>query len=194
MKDLKDGIRSKVRIDFKGNVHKWFRGHEKEQRCANEARILKALEERGCDYVPRLLEYHPEDVYIVTTNCGQPAPGISREKSDALFAELESTFGVRHDDPEPRNVTYSPRMGRFCLIDFELAELLPEPTHQATHDSNVWKIGWASLSLQGERHPANDDACVALEVGPEGARAQDVDGEILLEPSHLVLAVSDGMG
>ncbi|MEC8942673.1 MAG: serine/threonine protein phosphatase, partial [Verrucomicrobiota bacterium] len=93
MKDLKDGIRSHVRIDFKGQVHKKFRGHQKGERCENEARILKALEERGCPYVPRLLEHRPEDYYIVTTNCGQPAPDISRTKSDALFADLERDYG-----------------------------------------------------------------------------------------------------
>jgi hypothetical protein len=34
---------------------------------------------------------------------------------------------VRHLDAEPRNITYSDKMGRFCIIDFELAEILPEP-------------------------------------------------------------------
>ena len=66
MKELKDGIRSEVRIDFKGNVHKKFRGTDKDKRCENEARILKALEERGCPYVPKLLEHYPEEDYIVT--------------------------------------------------------------------------------------------------------------------------------
>ena len=194
MKELKDGIRSQVHIDFKGHVHKKFRGHEKELRCENEAHILEALEERGCPYVPRLLEHYPEQSYIVTTNCGQPAPGISRAKSDALFAELEHEFGIRHDDPEPRNVTYSAVLGRFCLIDFELAKLLPVP-HSAHHDQRgIWKVTWSSHTAQGTRHESNDDACLALEVGPDGGRPLAADGEALLEPSHLVLAVSDGMG
>jgi hypothetical protein len=34
-------------------------------------------------------------------------------------------FGVRHDDPDVRNVTYRQSDGRFCLIDFELASILP---------------------------------------------------------------------
>ena len=47
-----------------------------------------------------------------------------REAVDAaLFLELES-FGVRHGDPFPRNITYSPHLGRFCVIDFEFATLL----------------------------------------------------------------------
>lgn len=195
MKDLKDGIRSKVKIDFQGHVHKWFRGTDKDKRCANEARILRALEERGCPYVPKLLEHHPEDDYIVTTNCGQPAPGISREKSDALFDDLEQEYGVRHDDPEPRNVTYSPVLGRFCLIDFELAELVPLSEPDAPHaHRDIWKINWSSRTATGNRHIGNDDAYLALEVSPEGARRLDADGESLFEPNHLVLAVSDGMG
>jgi hypothetical protein len=42
-----------------------------------------------------------------------------------LLAELES-YGVHHDDPDPRNVTYRLSDGRFCLVDFELATILPE--------------------------------------------------------------------
>ena len=194
MKDLKDGIRSQVRIDFKGHVHKKFRGHERSTRCENEARILKALEERGCPYVPRLLQHLPEEDYLVTTNCGQPAPDISRTKSDALFSDLEREYGVRHDDPEPRNVTYCPRLGRFCLIDFELAKLLPRPDGTKKNQREVWKVNWSSMSEGGTRRDSNDDAYLALEVGPLGARRFEAQGEALLEPSHLVLAVSDGMG
>ncbi len=194
MKDLKDGIRSHVRIDFKGHVHKKFRGHQKSQRCENEARVLKVLEKRGCPHVPRLLEHLAEEDYIVTTNCGQPAPEISRTKSDALFADLAREYGVHHDDPEPRNVTYCPRLGRFCLIDFELAELLPEPGGIEREHRGIWKVTWCSLSEGGTMRDSNDDAYLALEVGPGGARRFEAHGEALLEPSHLVLAVSDGMG
>ena len=34
---------------------------------------------------------------------------------------------MRHLDAEPRNITYSDKLGRFCIIDFELAEILPDP-------------------------------------------------------------------
>ena len=44
--------------------------------------------------------------------------------ADALFAELE-TYGVRHEDRDMRNVTYRQSDGRFCVIDFELATILP---------------------------------------------------------------------
>jgi len=195
MRELKDGIRSKVRLDIHGRVHKHFRGTDADKRAANEAAILKALEERGCPYVPRLLDFFPDENYIVTTNCGQPAPGISRKKSDALFAELEREYGVRHDDPEPRNVTYSQPLGRFCLIDFELAELLPDPTHSSdTESAGIWRVTWASRSRQGNGHKANDDAVLILGVHPEDTQTLAADGEELLDPIQLVLAVSDGMG
>jgi hypothetical protein len=34
---------------------------------------------------------------------------------------------VRHDDPDPRNITCRTSAGRFCLIDFEFATILPDP-------------------------------------------------------------------
>lgn len=127
MKPLKDGIRSHVRIDFQGNVHKRFRGTGAADRYATEVAVLKVLEERGCPYVPKLLEEHPEELYFVSTNVGKLADQIRKERSDELFADLERDYGVKHLDAEPRNVTYSHQMGRFCLIDFELAEILPDP-------------------------------------------------------------------
>ncbi len=127
LEPLKDGIRSQVRIDFYGNVHKRLRGTAADERYATEVAVLKVLEERGCPYVPRLLEEHPEENYFVSTNCGKPATQISKEKADALYAALERDYGVRHLDAEPRNITYSDKLGRFCIIDFELAEILPPP-------------------------------------------------------------------
>lgn len=127
LEPLKDGIRSQVRIDFHGNVHKRLRGTDAEKRYATEVAVLKALEQRGCPYVPKLLEEHPEELYFVSTNCGKPASQISREKANRLFANLERDYGVRHLDAEPRNITYSDKLGCFCIIDFELAEILPHP-------------------------------------------------------------------
>ena len=37
------------------------------------------------------------------------------------------TDGVRHLDAERRNITYDRQRGCFCIIDFELAEILPDP-------------------------------------------------------------------
>lgn len=125
---LKDGLRSQVRIDYGGNVHKKLRGTDADKRYATEVAVLKALGERGCPYVPKLLEEHPEENYFVSSNCGKPATQISKEKADKLFAALERDYGIRHLDAEPRNITYSDKLGRFCIIDFELAEILPLPS------------------------------------------------------------------
>ena len=56
---------------------------------------------------------------------------IDDERAKQLFAELEK-FGVRHDDPDPRNITYRFADGRFCLIDFEFATILPESKSEPT--------------------------------------------------------------
>ncbi len=126
MRNLKDGIRSLVKIDFYGHVHKYFRGTDADKRAENEAYVLKVLEERNCPNVPRLLEYTAEENYIVTTNCGSPTPNITRKKSDYLYAQLKENYGVIHDDPEPRNITYDENMGEFCIIDFELATVIQD--------------------------------------------------------------------
>lgn len=131
MKELKDGLRAEVRLDWMNRVHKKLRGTDAEKRYTNEVAVLKVLEERGCPNVPRLLEEHPEENYFVSTSCGQPAPSLSTRRMKELFAELETKYGVRHLDAERRNVTYDNREGRFCLIDFELAEVLPDPSAPA---------------------------------------------------------------
>lgn len=127
MRELKDGIRAEVRLDWTNRVHKRFRGTGADERYAKEVEVLRVLEERGCPNVPRLLEEHPEENYFVTSSCGSPAPNVSKRKSDELFKELEEKYGVRHLDQAPRNITYDPWSGRFCMIDFELAEILPDP-------------------------------------------------------------------
>jgi len=123
--DRKDTNRALVRIGFDGTVHKTFRGSNAAERFTNECRILRHLEARRCDFVPRLISADEASLKIVTTNCGRRVEHISDEKLKTLFAELE-TYGVRHDDPYARNVTYRIADGRFCLIDFELATLLDE--------------------------------------------------------------------
>ena len=50
---------------------------------------------------------------------------LDEARAKELFAEL-LPYGVRHDDPEVRNVTYRQTDGRFCLIDFEFATILDE--------------------------------------------------------------------
>lgn len=126
MHSVKDTARALVRIAFDGRVHKTFRGPKAEERFANEVRVLRHLETQECRFVPRLLEVYPEELRIVTTNCGARVQHIDDERAAELFAELER-FGVRHDDADPRNITYSQQAGRFCVIDFEFATILSAP-------------------------------------------------------------------
>jgi hypothetical protein len=123
MHEMKDTARALVRISYDGRVHKTFRGHQAQARFEHEVRVLRHLEERGCTFVPRLLEVDPEHLKIVTTNCGTRVDHLNADRQKELFAELEP-YGVRHEDRELRNITYRASDGRFCIIDFEFATLL----------------------------------------------------------------------
>lgn len=124
MEQVKDTLRATVRIGFDGRVHKTFRGPKAEERFANEVRVLRHLEAQGCSFVPRLLESNPSKLSIITTNCGSRVDHLDEERMRELYTELHK-YGVRHDDAEMRNVTYRRSDGRFCLIDFEFATILP---------------------------------------------------------------------
>jgi tRNA A-37 threonylcarbamoyl transferase component Bud32 len=124
MRDVKDTPRALVRISYDGRVFKTFRGPRAEERFANEVKVLRHLEARGCSFVPRLLEVDEAQLRIITTNCGSRVEHLDEAKVRELFAEL-LPFGVRHEDAEMRNVTYRQSDGRFCLIDFEFATILP---------------------------------------------------------------------
>ncbi len=127
MQEAKNTVRAVVHIGYDGRVHKLFRGSNAQDRFENEVRVLRLLEERGCHYVPRLLEAHPETLTIITTNCGGRVERMNETRLKELFDELERDYGIRHDDPFLRNVTYRTSDGRFCLIDFELATILDAP-------------------------------------------------------------------
>jgi hypothetical protein len=124
MEQVKDTLRATVRITYDGKVHKTFRGPKAEERFATEVRVLQFLEKQGCPFVPRLLESYPQELRIVTTNCGTRVEHIDDARAREVFAELEP-YGVRHDDAEARNITYRRSDGRFCVIDFEFATILP---------------------------------------------------------------------
>ena len=126
MRNVKDTLRALVRIGYDGRVFKTFRGPKAEERFGTEVRVLRHLEERGCPFVPRLLEAAPAELRIVTTNCGARVEHLDDARRDEIFAELEK-YGIRHDDAETRNITYRQSDGRFCVIDFEFATILPEP-------------------------------------------------------------------
>ena len=122
---VKDTLRAIVRVGYDGRVYKTFRGPNAAERFANEVKVLKHLEARSCPFVPRLLENDPEQLRIVTTSCGTRVDHLDAERTKQLFDELLE-YGVRHDDAEMRNVTYRRTDGRFCLIDFEFATILPD--------------------------------------------------------------------
>src|SRR5688572_15396050 len=125
MLKVKDTLRATVNLTFDGRVIKAYHGPNAPERFANEVKILRHLEARGCPFAPRLLEADETQLRIITTNCGSRVEHLDDARLKELFAELEQ-YGVRHDDPEMRNVTYRRSDGRFCLIDFELATILDE--------------------------------------------------------------------
>ena len=125
MLKVKDTLRSTVNLSFDGRVFKAYHGPDAQKRFENEVRVLRHLEARGCHFVPRLLKADEKHLRIITTNCGGRVEHIDDKRAKQLFAELEK-FGVRHDDADPRNITYRFSDGRFCLIDFEFATILPE--------------------------------------------------------------------
>lgn len=125
MHEIKDTARALVRIGYDGRVHKTFRGHLARERFEHEVRVLRHLEQKQCTFVPRILEVEPDNLKMVTTNCGQRVDQLNAERQKEVYAELEQ-FGVRHEDRELRNVTYRTTDGRFCVIDFEFATLLDD--------------------------------------------------------------------
>lgn len=124
MLQVKDTLRATVQVSFDGRVFKTYHGTDAQTRFENEVRVLRFLESRRCGFVPKLLEADPAKLRIITTNCGTRVEHLDEERRRELFAELE-TYGVRHDDPDMRNVTYRQADGRFCVVDFELATILP---------------------------------------------------------------------
>ncbi|WP_438482407.1 protein phosphatase 2C domain-containing protein [Oleiharenicola lentus] len=191
MQEVKNTQRALVRIGYDGSVHKVFRGPQAYARFENEVRVLKYLETRGCDFVPKLIEVDEADLKIVTTNCGSRVDQVNPERLKQLFDELE-TFGVRHDDPEIRNVTYRRTDGRFCLIDFEFATLLEETS--AANPSAAPILKWSGLTHRGHVRPNNEDTFLALEFDGREVHYLSKLGEASSARKDFVFAVSDGMG
>ena len=120
---LKQTQRSIVKLAFDGHVHKRYLGALALERLANEVRILQHLEVAGCSFVPRVVSYSLDTMIVVLTNCGQPVQLLNDEKVAYLF-ELLRQYGVEHEDPCLRNITYRSTDGKFCLIDFEFASIV----------------------------------------------------------------------
>jgi predicted Ser/Thr protein kinase len=143
MEEAKNTARAVVHIGYDGRVHKYFKGPQAKERYANEVRVLEFLAGHGCTFVPEVLEKDDATLYLVMSNCGARVDRMSREKKERIFAELEQ-YGVRHDDAEVRNITYSTQKGRFCVIDFEFATILaegypPSPKMESVADRSRWQ-------------------------------------------------------
>ena len=121
---VKDTLRATVHLTFDGRVIKVYHGANALERFTTEVKVLRFLESKGCAFVPKLLEADADKLRIVTSNCGARVQHLDDKRIKEIFAELEQ-YGVRHDDPDIRNVTYRSSDGRFCVIDFEFATILP---------------------------------------------------------------------
>lgn len=198
MHEAKNTQRALVRIGYDGTVHKQFRGAEAHARFENEVRVLRYLELRKCGFVPRLLEADVEELKIVTTNCGARVEHLTDAKVKDLFDSLEH-YGVRHDDPFQRNITYRASDGRFCIIDFEFAEIIGSPieSSQLTVEvpgSSVKRLRWSGMTHPGRFRPNNEDSFLATLLDKQGIRYLGKTGDASLENSDFIFAVSDGMG
>ncbi len=197
MHEAKNTQRALVRIGFDGRVHKLFRGPEAESRFKNECTVLRYLERRRCPFVPRLLDANPQTLEMITSNCGARVQHITDDKVAELFGELEK-YGVRHDDPFPRNITYRAADGRFCVIDFEFAEILSPADAAAlvpaVDPPNTQRVRWSGKTDRGRFRPNNEDAFLAMLLDNKGIRYLGKKGEASVENADFLFAVSDGMG
>lgn len=200
MHEAKNTARALVRIGYDGRVHKFFRATDARKRFENEIRILRYLEARGCDFVPRVLSVNKETLELVMSSCGARVEQMGEERIKELFAELEA-FGVRHDDPFLRNVTYRASDGRFCIIDFEFATILAEDVPDIPLNSaipiatNTSKgVRWSGATDVGPIRPNNEDAFLAITFDDREFHYLTRTGEIRDTAMDFVFAVSDGMG
>ena len=200
MYEAKNTARALVRIGYDGRVHKLFRAKDADQRFKNEVRVLRYLEKRGCDYVPRLLDADEETLEIVTTSCGARVEQMGDERVKEIFSDLEKDFGVRHEDPFLRNITYRASDGRFCIIDFEFATILdPESFDEGeatsrTAENTAKSIRWSGASDVGKIRPNNEDAFLSITFDAMEFHYLGRVGEVPLTGMDFVFAVSDGMG
>lgn len=191
MLKVKDTLRATVNLTFDGRVIKTYHGPKAHERFVNEVAVLRHLEQRGCPFVPRLLEADEPSLRIITSNCGSRVEHLDEKRTKEVFAELEK-YGVRHDDPEMRNVTYRNSDGRFCVIDFEFATLL----HQAAPalETPLATLKWCGWSDRGRVRPHNEDSFLGLRFNALEVQHLGRIGETRLEKTNCAFAVCDGMG
>jgi serine/threonine protein phosphatase PrpC len=196
---VKDTQRAIVQVCFDGSVRKAFLGPKAEERFKNEVRVLRHLEQVGCEFVPRIIDANREKLVLVTTNCGSRVDQLDPSRCKELFAELEE-YGVRHDDAEMRNVTYRQSDGRFCLIDFEFATILEQGKAKGAETSGPSShlpslhLSWSGSSEMGPVRSNNEDAFLGLSIDSHEVHHLGRNGTADTGTRDLLFAVSDGMG
>jgi serine/threonine protein phosphatase PrpC len=148
--------------------------------------------------VPQVLAEYPERLELVTTNCGARVEQIGDAKLHELFAELES-YGVRHDDPFLRNVTYRPADGRFCIIDFEFSVILDPESAVSSLElpqaaTPTLNLGWSGMTDCGRFRSNNEDNFLIAMLDQSGVSYLGRIGMTPVGSSEFIFAVSDGMG
>ena len=192
MLKVKDTLRATVHLSFDGRVIKTYHGPEAKARFENEARVLRHLAANDCPFVPRLLHADAARLRITTSNCGSRVEHLDEARTKELFAELEK-FGVRHDDPDIRNVTYRQQDGRFCLIDFEFATILPDaPVNHRQETFHT--LAWSGRSDIGKVRKNNEDSFLGLRFDAHEVHHLGRRGGATTAEADFVFAVSDGMG
>lgn len=105
-------------------VIKRFIGEKNKNLFENEVKVLRFLEEKGCDFVPKIISVDSENTAVVMTHCGtrlkDPNIGIIRQ----LFFDLESKYRVKHGDPCVVNVLYNSSNNKLYIIDFEVSTII----------------------------------------------------------------------
>ena len=192
MLKVKDTLRATVHLTFDGRVIKAYHGANARERFDNEVRVLRHLEARDCPFVPRLLNADAEKVRVITSNCGTRVDHLDEARIKELFAELEM-FGVRHDDPEMRNITYRQRDGRFCIIDFEFATILPDAPMKPRNEINN-TLTWSGLSDVGKVRKNNEDSFLGLRFDAHEVQRLGKHGDATTAEADYAFAVCDGMG
>jgi hypothetical protein len=130
MLQVKDTLRSTVkRLSFDGRAFKTYHGPDAlDALNAKEVRgVAPSWKLTDVGFVPQAPRRR-----FATSSRSSPATAASRvehlddKRSPAGTVRRNwSPYGVRHDDPDMRNVTYRQSDGRFCIVDFELATILP---------------------------------------------------------------------
>ena len=203
MIEAKNTQRAIVRIGYDGRVHKFFQGPNAQERFDNECRVLIYLENRKCDFVPRLLAADRTTLEMITSNCGARVERLGDEKIKSIFAELEE-YGVRHDDAFLRNITYRASDGRFCVIDFEFSTILDEVQANAALGGLETPIvqcvnapiavRWSAMTHSGSFRTNNEDRFLAMLIDQRGVRYLGKDGQSNTQDADMLFAVADGMG